>query len=134
MRDAIVSRVLTVLLAVAAVGFFASATSAGTKQLTGTYSVGQVGADCINNNGESTAGTGAGGFGCKTSKGSVSCTKDGKCTGTCGNCSASRVHTPRDTELGFVLRNGAAPKKAKTPVPTKPTGTMQPAPKTSDKQ
>jgi hypothetical protein len=133
MRNVIVSRVLSVLLAVAGVGFFASTTSAATKQLAGTYSVGQVETDCINAGGTVTSGTGSGGYGCRTSKGSVSCTKDGQCTGTCGNCAASKP-TPRDTELSFALRNGAAPIKAKTPDPGKPTKTAQPAPEASDKQ
>jgi hypothetical protein len=133
MRDVIVSRVLSVLLVVAGIGFFASTTSAATKTLAGIYSDTQVERDCIDNSGTVTPGTGPGGYGCKTSKGSVSCTKDGKCTGTCGNCAARKVPTPRDTELTLVLRNGAAPIKAKTPVSGKPTETVQP-PKTSDKQ
>jgi hypothetical protein len=133
MRSVIVSRVLSVLLAVAGVGLLTSTTSAATKKLAGTYVVGQVGADCIFNNGESTSGTGPGGYGCKTSKGSVSCTKDGKCTGTCANCAAKKVPTQRDTELAFVLRNGVSPIKTKTAAPGKPTDTAH-APKTSEKQ
>jgi hypothetical protein len=133
MRDVIVSRVLSVLLVVAGLGFFASTTSAATKKLAGTYSEGQVGADCIKSGGAFTTGTGPDGYGCKTSKGSVSCTNAGQCTGTCKNCAALKVHTPRNTELSIVLRNGAAPIKAKTPVSGKPTETAQP-PKTFDKQ
>jgi hypothetical protein len=133
MRNDIASRVLTLLLAVACIGFFANTTSAGTKQLSGTYTTGQVDLDCLNANGTVTTGTGPDGFGCKTLKGSVSCTKDGKCTGTCGNCAASKVHPPRDNELALVLHNGKAPIKAKTPAPVKPTETTQPTPKASDK-
>ena len=132
MRDVIVSRVLSVLLAVASIGFFANTASAATKKLAGTYSSSQIMMDCSKSNGTNTAGTGTDGYGCKTSKGSVSCTKDGKCTGTCGKCTARKVPTPRDTALTFVLTNGAAPIKAETPVSGKPTETAPP--KTSDKQ
>jgi hypothetical protein len=131
MRDVIVSRVLSVLLAVASIGFFANTASAATKKLAGTYSFSQVMLDCAKNDGTNTPGTGTDGYGCKTPKGEVSCTKDGKCTGTCGRCKARKVPTPRDTALTFVLRNGAAPIKAEVPVSGKPTETVQP--KTSDK-
>jgi len=72
-------------------GFLSAGAWAGTIKLTGTYSSSQIDLAGINANGTVTAGTGPGGYGCKTSKGEVSCTADGKCTGTCQACGARLV-------------------------------------------
>jgi hypothetical protein len=76
----------------------ATAALAGTIKLQGTYSAGQIDLACIDNGGTVTAGTGAGGFGCKTDKGEVSCTKEGQCTGTCEKCGA-RMTGPGKRQL-----------------------------------
>jgi hypothetical protein len=44
-----------------------------------------------------TSGKGAGGYGCKTAKGEVSCTAEGDCTGTCQGCGSKVVVSPNVT-------------------------------------
>jgi hypothetical protein len=69
------------------------ASAAGSAAVAGTVKIqagpGIVSYDCVNAGGTDTAGVGKGGYGCKTSKGDVECDKNGNCTGTCSNCSAS---------------------------------------------
>jgi len=74
-----------VVLAVFAVGS-PHAAWAKTIKLKGRVSSDTVGVDCILADGTFTPGKGPGGYGCKTPKGEVSCTADGKCTGTCEAC------------------------------------------------
>jgi hypothetical protein len=87
MRNVISFRVLTLMSAIAVTGLFAGAAFAGTVHL-GFHSTGEIDLACMDaTDGQLTGGTGEGGYGCKTSKGEVSCTKEGQCTGTCTNCS-----------------------------------------------
>jgi hypothetical protein len=53
--------------------------SAGKIKLSHRWNLGQIEIRCMNAEGNLTAGTGPGGYGCKTTKGEVSCTKDGAC-------------------------------------------------------
>ena len=108
MRPNLCARVLMVVLAFVAVGCLAGSVWAATKTLGGRYNEFQVNLACNNADGALTTGTGPGGYGCRTSKGSVSCDKNGKCTGTCGNCAARTV--PKKLDLDFVLRDGAVSK------------------------
>jgi len=62
-------------------------------QLSGTFSVGTVGADCSNAGG-TFFNSPNGGYGCATEKGTVTCTSKGTCTGTCSNCQQVRGKTP----------------------------------------
>jgi len=107
-RPNVCVRLVMMVLAFVAVGCLAGSVWAATKTLSGRYTVGQVGNACVAADGTSTGGTGPGGYGCRTSKGSVSCDKNGKCTGTCGNCAARTV--PKKLDLDFVLRDGAVSK------------------------
>ena len=60
---------------------------AGTIKLHGRISSGALFMACIDApDGTATGGTGPGGYGCKTPRGEVSCTAQGKCTGTCSSC------------------------------------------------
>jgi len=104
---------LAVLLAVsitAQLGMMSTA-SAGTKSLAGSYSFNQIAFACVGtSDGNLTAGTGSGGYGCKTSSGEVSCTKAGQCTGTCQACRQSSP--PKNPILpagGSVKATPAAP-------------------------
>jgi hypothetical protein len=81
----------------------ATAAEAGTIKLQGTYTASQIDLACIDNGGTVTAGTGAGGFGCKTDKGEVSCTKEGQCTGTCERCGARLAGGGKRQLLGGIL-------------------------------
>ena len=107
MRSHFVGRLLLAIFALAAFGLLADSVWAATKKLPGKYTVARIETACICADGENTSGTGPGGFGCKTSKGEVSCTKDGKCTGTCKNCAA---HTApkghKGHDLDYVLHDG----------------------------
>jgi len=110
MRNAAVSRFLILIIAIATFGSLADSASAGTKKLQGTYNHDTVEADCVAASGTLTKGTGPGGYGCTTSKGSVSCDAKGNCTGTCKSCSAARVI--KSHELETVLHGGKVVTKA----------------------
>lgn len=83
---------LAVVLATAALCFLADAASAGKIQLNGTWKEHQITSRCVDAGGTHTDGTGSGGYGCKTSKGEVSCDKNGKCTGECQACGKRLVN------------------------------------------
>jgi hypothetical protein len=104
MRSHFGGRLLLAIFALAAFALVADSVWAATKTLAGKYNVGQIDIACINAQGIVTSGTGPGGFGCKTSKGEVSCTKSGKCTGTCQNCAPRTA--PKGHDLDFVLHDG----------------------------
>jgi EF hand len=87
MRNVTFLRALARISAIAVTGLFAGAAFGGTVHL-GYHSQGQIEMACGDApGGQYTSGTGPGGYGCKTSKGEVSCTSGGDCTGTCSNCS-----------------------------------------------
>jgi hypothetical protein len=101
MRNVIFLRVLTLISAIAVTGLFAGAAFGGTVHL-GFHSLGEIDNACVNApDGQVTGGTGEGGYGCKTSKGEVSCSKEGDCTGTCSNCSDRVI---RQTVMQGVLQ------------------------------
>ena len=104
MRTAVLSHVLTLILATAALLAPLDTASAATKHLNGTFSADAVRTDCINAGGDDTT-TGSGGYGCKTKKGSVSCTSDGQCTGTCSNCTARTLRSGIRDDLPFLLKS-----------------------------
>ena len=108
----VISRTTSVLaaaaLAMATLGFAGEA-SAGTTKLNGNYNVGTVGTDCVNAGGETTKGTGPGGYGCKTPKGEVSCTVKGECTGTCQACGAQ---TGGSTNIKSILQSSHSTKSS----------------------
>lgn len=116
----VISRTTSVLaaaaLAMATLGFVGDA-SAGTAKLNGTYNVGAVGADCVNAGGNTTKGTGPGGYGCKTPKGEVSCTAQGVCTGTCQACGAQ---TGGSANIKSILQSSHSAKSS--PVAKSPPG------------
>jgi hypothetical protein len=103
---------ITVFLALVTVGFLSGGAWAGTIKLKGTFTSGQIDIACINNNGTPTAGTGPGGFGCKTDKGEVSCTSAGKCTGTCQACGARLVGGGGKSILTSVLTSSVKQRRA----------------------
>jgi hypothetical protein len=80
----------------------ASPASAASIHLHGKFIAMQVARDCINAGGKGTDGIGAGGYGCKTDKGSVKCTSGGDCYGSCGNCSAARAGGDENGLLAFL--------------------------------
>jgi hypothetical protein len=100
-------QIQALVFAIAIVGFAMNAASAGTKQLSGKYGISVIENDCFEAGGTVTGGTGPGGYGCKTSKGEVSCTSGGVCTGTCGNCKPQTIG--RAGVVG-TLRGGATAK------------------------
>jgi hypothetical protein len=107
----VISRTISVLaaaLAMATLGFAGDA-SAGTAKLNGNYNVGTVGTDCVSAGGETTKGTGPGGYGCKTPKGEVSCTVKGECTGTCQACGAQ---TGGSTNIKSILQSSHSTKSS----------------------
>jgi hypothetical protein len=84
MRKALVSVIIAGVFALTA-----PAALSATVKLAGTHTIGQILQACILSEGghaQQTAGTGPGGYGCRTDKGEVSCDRDGHCTGTCDNC------------------------------------------------
>ena len=78
-------------LAAATLWLSASPAFAASVHLHGKFIAMQVARDCANAGGQGTDGIGAGGYGCKTDKGSVKCTSGGDCYGSCSNCSAARA-------------------------------------------
>jgi hypothetical protein len=95
----------------AALTFFAGPASAGTVDL-GHQNRGDIKIACFaHNDGKLTSGSGPGGYGGKTSKGEVSCDKDGHCTGNCGNASA-----PGNRGIkGILSASGRVPAHTLTP-------------------
>jgi hypothetical protein len=76
---------IALVVAMLTVGFQPAA-GAGTISLKGRHGEGDVMLACVMADGTPTEGTGPRGYGCKTPKGEVSCTAQGKCTGTCTAC------------------------------------------------
>lgn len=95
-------KVVARLIIVGTFAVMASAAGAATIKLTGQYKQWQIETTCMGTkDGVVTPGAGPGGYGCKTSKGEVSCDKDGHCTGTCGNCGSAAA--PGRRGIGGIL-------------------------------
>jgi hypothetical protein len=77
-------RFVTAVLLLCACGFLDSA-FAGSVNLKGTYSAGDIKASCAANGGQYLSGGGNFDYGCYGSAGVVTCTR-GKCTGSCEKC------------------------------------------------
>jgi hypothetical protein len=101
---------LALVIATLALGSVTDYAVAGTKVIKGKFSASTVGLDCINTQGTFTAGIGPGGYGCKTDKGEVSCSSNGTCIGTCGNCSARIINR---VGIDGVLRGYVVVRKAR---------------------
>jgi hypothetical protein len=87
MRRAVICIVATVMIAVIAIPSIAE------TKLPGIKTQGQIDLYCLDAGGQVTSGSGPGGFGCKTDKGEISCTKTGTLNqgpvGSCVGCNPS---------------------------------------------
>src|SRR3954463_4902543 len=96
-------RAVVIASAFVTFGFLAGESWAGSISLQDRYIRVHILRACFEANGQSTGGTGPGGYGCKTSKGQVSCTAEGKCTGTCQACGRRRLGKSPKRTLAAVL-------------------------------
>jgi hypothetical protein len=94
---------LVIVLALVAFGSLSGAAWAGTIKLHATER--QVEFACLARatDGQLNSGKGPGGYGCKTSKGEVSCTAAGECTGTCQACRARVITRGRRVPYTEIL-------------------------------
>ena len=97
-------KALVCVIAAGVIAFTVIPADARTK-LSGEYTQGQVDLACINAGGQVTSGSGSGGFGCKTGKVEISCTKTGTLNqGPVGTCTACKPSCSMDAGGGT---NGA---------------------------
>ena len=90
------ARLIIFTIAQIMLGFQVDAAAARVIVLKGSHTQGQIEIACTKSGGESIAGRGRGGFGCKTLKGEVQCNAAGECVGRCQRCGTGEIGTIRD--------------------------------------
>ena len=107
MRKSVVT--LIALVALAAFGFVSDGAWAATVKLKGKHSSGEIASTCVLVGGQYTGAGDPNKYGCKTTKGEVSCNRQTEmCTGTCQACRARLVRGSGKGTLTVVLTGSAS--------------------------
>jgi hypothetical protein len=106
-----------IIFAATTIAALTGRTLAGTVQVSGTHSAGDIKSHCDKAGGVFFGG-GEGGYGCTSAKGEINCTGTGSCTGSCATCGKAAIAHKGDPILGVL---SGTTLKAGTNAPTKTT-------------